>query len=526
MFASSRAHLTPPQISPQGLYQGQQIQAIESMAKKTLPTGALMRAAGIAAAKLAISLLPQIRGRILVLAGPGDNGGDALEVSHLLAEEGMEVNVLLLGKEQDYSLEAKQSLQRAQHSLIRWVSKKELENMPLQHWHLLIDGIFGIGLNRPIEGDIATLITYINSNHAIHPVPILALDIPSGLNVDTGTIFGDQSIALQATHTISFIANKIGLHTAKGKDYTGQIHIDSLGLDQSIYPPAHAHLLCSKTFINSMPKRLHDSHKGSYGDVLVVGGNIGMTGAPLLAGRAALFCGAGRVHLGFIDKFNPVDPLHPELMCKNAQDSDYISAVVAIGPGLGSTDEAKLQLQRALQESTALVIDADALNLIASHDNLQVLLKRRNLQNLRTIITPHPLEAARLLHTTVHAIQTDRCRAAKQLADTFQVCVILKGAGTIIAEADYLWINSSGNPSLATAGTGDVLTGVCAALLAQGLGAAHAACLAVYVHGKAADDCLLAGLGSIGLTAGELIPSIRSALNMLVKAQEIPRISI
>jgi hydroxyethylthiazole kinase-like uncharacterized protein yjeF len=524
MSASSIVHLPTPQVSLQGLYQIQQIQAIEATAKKMLPVGALMRAAGIAAAKLAISLLPKVHGKILVLAGPGDNGGDALEVAHLLAEEGLNVHILLLGKEQQYSLEARQSLQRAQHSQLQWISQTEVEKFPINHWNLVIDGLFGIGLNRPIEGAIATLITYINNKNQNHQTPILALDTPSGLDVNTGTIFGQQPIALRATHTISFIANKIGLHTTHGKDYAGQVHIDNLGIEHTLYPPAYAHLLTSKTFINSMPKRQHNSHKGTYGDVLVVGGAIGMTGAPLLAGRAALFCGAGRVHLGFLDKLYPVDHLHPELMCRSAQDSDFISAVVAIGPGLGSTEHARLQLQRALQESTALVIDADALNLIAAHDNLQELVRRRRQQDLRTIITPHPLEAARLLQTSVQTVQADRCGAAKKLADALQTCVVLKGAGSIIADADYLWINSSGNPSLATAGTGDVLTGVCAALLAQGLGSAHAACLAVYLHGKAADDSLLQGLGPIGLSASELIPAIRSALNTLTKLQDNPHL--
>lgn len=517
MFASLRAHLTPSPISPQGLYRREQIEAIEAAAKKTLPAGALMRAAGIAAANLTVSLLPQKHGKILVLAGAGNNGGDALETAHLLAEEGYEVDALLIGEEKSYSIEARQSLQRAQHSNVRWITQRDLENTPLEHWQLLIDGIFGIGLNRPIEGKIAQLIEYINSTHSHHSIPIIALDIPSGLNVDTGTVLGEKSIALRASHTISFIANKIGLHTAKGKDYAGQIYVDNLAIDPSFYPPAYAHLLTNKTFVNSMPRRLHDSHKGSYGDVLIVGGNTGMSGAPLLSGRAALYCGAGRVHLGFIDHHYPVDFLHPEIMIRAAEDSNYISAVVGIGPGLGVTKNAERQLQRALQESAALVIDADALNLIASHKNLQKLLRSRKQQNLRTIMTPHPLEAARLLETTVHTVQADRCHAAKLLVEKFEACVILKGAGTVIADADYIWINSSGNPALATAGTGDVLTGVCTALLAQGLSPAHAACLATYVHGKAADDYLQKAVGPIGMTAAELIPLIRTAINTLVK---------
>lgn len=522
MHPSSKIFLQTPENSPLGLYQTRQIQAIEAIAKKDLPIGALMRAAGIAATNLANKLLHKKSEKVLVLAGPGNNGGDALEVAHLLAEEGFDVHVLLFGTGQHYSQEAKQSLQRAKHSKLKWPLQAEVETLAVRYWDLIIDGLFGIGLSRPIDGTIATLIAYINNNNNNQQVPILALDVPSGLDADTGTILGGQQNALRATYTISFIANKIGLHTSQGKDFAGQVHVDGLGIDYNIYPPAYAHLLTSKTFADSMPQREHDSHKGTYGDVLVVGGNNGMTGAPLLAGRAALFCGAGRVHLGFLDKFNAVDYLHPELMCRSAQDSDFISAVVAIGPGLGTTDDAKIQLQRALQESTDLVIDADALNLIACHRQLQDLVRHRSQQNLRTIITPHPLEAARLLQTTVLAVQADRCGAAKKLVEDLQVCVILKGAGSIIADADFIWVNSSGNPSLATAGTGDILTGICAAFLAQGLGVTHAACLAAYLHGKGADDCLTDGLGPLGISSSELIQAVRSALNKLIRSKGIP----
>jgi hydroxyethylthiazole kinase-like uncharacterized protein yjeF len=194
---------------------------------------------------------------------------------------------------------------------------------------------------------------------------------------------------------------------------------------------------------------------------------------------------------------------------------DFIHAVVVIGPGLGNSADAKLLVQGALQEAKILVIDADALNLISEHEDLQILVRSRTQKNFSTVITPHPLEAARLLKTDAKTIQADRCAAATQLVQHLQTCVVLKGAGTIIAFEDQLWINSSGNPSLATAGTGDVLTGVCAALLGQGLSVQHASCLAVYLHGKAADDLVASGIGPIGLSASELIPSIRQALNQI-----------
>lgn len=515
MFNSATFDRSVPQISSTALFQSQQLREIEIAAKKILPVGALMRAAGLAASRLAKHLLPNARGRALVLAGAGDNGGDALEVAYLLATEGIEVNLLWLGKEDQHSAEARQSLQRAQHSAAIWLSQEQVESMPLSHWNLIIDGLFGIGLNRAIDGEIATLIFHLNQQTKIHAVPVLALDIPSGLLSDTGQAFDEQRCVLRADYTISFIGNKIGLHTAMGKDYAGEIHIDHLGIELRSFPRPHAHLLVEKSFRHSLSKRQHDSHKGTFGDVLIVGGSAGMAGAPLLAGRAALYCGAGRVHLGYVGDAPMFDPVHPELMCRMAQDSDFIHAVVVIGPGLGTSEEAKMLLQRALQEAQALVLDADALNLLAMHEDLRALVSLRSPQKLKTILTPHPLEAARLLKSNAKIIQADRCHTAQQLAQTMQACVILKGAGSIIANHNQLWINSSGNPSLATAGTGDVLSGVCGALLAQGLNPEHAACLAVYLHGKAADDIVADGTGPIGLSASEFIPAIRQALNRI-----------
>ena len=504
-----------PQITSTALFQSQQIRAIEVAAKKQLPVGALMRAAGIAASKLVIQLLPKARGRVLILAGAGDNGGDALEVAYHLANENLEVNVLWLGKEEQHSIEAQQSLHQAQQSSATWLAQDQVESMPLNHWDVVIDGLFGIGLNRAIEGKVETLISHINRQSQIHAVLILALDIPSGLLADTGQAFDAQHTVLRADHTITFIGNKIGLHTAMGKDYAGQIHVDNLGLDLSIYPATHTHLLLEKSFQHTIPKRMHDSNKGTYGDVCIIGGSEGMSGALFLAGRAALYSGAGRVYLGFAGSVPAFDPSHPELMCRHAQGLNFVHAVVVIGPGLGNSADAKLLVQGALQEAKILVIDADALNLISEHEDLQVLLRSRTQQNFSTVITPHPLEAARLLKTDAKTIQADRCAAATQLVQHLQTCVVLKGAGTIIAFEDQLWINSSGNPSLATAGTGDVLTGVCAALLGQGLSVEHASCLAVYLHGKAADDLVASGIGPIGLSASELIPSIRQALNQI-----------
>jgi hydroxyethylthiazole kinase-like uncharacterized protein yjeF len=504
----------------QALYLCEQVRSIEIAAKKNLPVGALMRAAGLAATECALRLLGDSKRKVLILAGPGDNGGDALETAHLLANAFAEVSIILFANEDSYSTEAKQSLHRARLSSASWLTNEILESHQLDDWDLIIDGLFGIGLNRPIEGDIAIFISQLNQQSQTHAIPVLALDVPSGLNTDTGQLFNDQAVAVRATHTISFIANKVGLHTAKGKDYAGEVFTHALNIDPKLFPPPFAHLLTEKSFEHSISKRQHDSHKGSYGEVLIIGGDHGMVGASLLAGRSALFCGAGRVYLGFIaNSFPNVDILHPELMIKEAQTCDLSRPVVVIGPGMGSTAAAKSLLRKSLELSHSLVIDADALNLIAADEQLKELVSKRRQKKMRTLLTPHPLEAARLLNTSVEKIQEDRCHAAKTLAQDLQCCVVLKGAGTVIADHAHVWINSSGNASLATAGTGDVLTGVCGALLAQHqqLETAHAACLAVFLHGKAADDCVKKGIGPIGLSASELAPAIRTVLNSLIK---------
>lgn len=500
------------------LYRREQIRSIESEAKQQLATGTLMRAAGKAAAELALELLGAKKGKVLILAGVGDNGGDALETAHLLCKDEVDVHILLLGNTASYSVEANQSLQQAHASKAKWISIEDCKKCGIDAWDLIIDGLFGIGLNRPIEGDTAELIEYLNRQNSRQSIPTLALDIPSGLNVDTGQIFGDNAIALRATHTLTFIGNKIGLHTAKAKDFAGQVFLNTLNLDHTDYPPADAHLLTESSFDQYLPRRRQDSHKGSYGEVLILGGNSGMLGAPILAGRAALMCGAGKVHLGMMDeRFPSIDIVHPELMIARARSSNLNRPVVVIGPGLGTSEEAKYFVQKVLEESPSLIIDADALNVIAIDDTLKELVRQRAQKHWQTLITPHPLEAARLLQTSANEIQSDRCKSAQKLAQELQVCVVLKGAGTVIVDSMQTWINSSGNAGLASAGTGDVLSGICGALLAQGLNAAQAACLAVYLHGKAADLCVENGVGPVGLTASELIPAIRSSLNDLLK---------
>lgn len=504
-----------PAELPHRLFSIAEIRQLERVAKTHLPPGTLMRRAGAAVAQFAQNLLAE-NGRILILAGAGDNGGDALEAASELAHAGWDVDLYFFGGDPSASADAQNALQNARHSPANFIDAEQFQEH-LKSYQLVIDGLFGIGLNRPIEGHVAAIIYALKAHQQSRSFPILAIDVPSGLNADNGQLIGN--IALAANCTLSFIADKIGLHTAKGKDYAGTVIVNDLDVvTEDLHQVSNSEpveLLTEAQCRSYSLKRQHDSHKGSYGDVLIVGGSPGMQGAALLAARAALFSGAGRVHIGFMSDFAGCDLHHPELMCRLALQSDFHNACVVIGPGLGRDDSARHFMHQALSYSSKLVLDADALNLMAQDPSLQTACRNRSLQGWQTIITPHPLEAARLLRCSTEEIQDNRVQAARELATTFQAVTLLKGAGSIIATPELTClINSSGNAGLATAGTGDVLAGLCGALLAQRT-AIQAASLACYLHGAAADDLVAHGVGPIGISASEFIPAIRARLNQL-----------
>ena len=433
----------------------------------------LMERAGLAAAELALRLLKNRRARVLVLAGPGNNGGDAIVMANALRQQGIDVVVGSVG------------------------------TVPMGDYGLVVDGLFGIGLGRPISGPYADLIARINAFMG----PVLALDIPSGLDGDTGRVMG---VAVRATHTISFIGGKPGLYTLDGPDHCGEVSVADLGLRLDKFSGA---LLAIDDFRGYLKPRLRNSHKGSYGSLAVIGGAAGMTGAALLAARAGLQLGAGRVFVGLLQPL-AVDPLQPELMLRTADNALAHATVAVVGPGMGSSDAALEIVRRAATADFPLLLDADALNLLAAHPVLSALIARRAAP---TLLTPHPAEAARLLTTTTEAVQADRVGTALKLAQRFKAHVALKGCGTVIAHPDGDWrINANGNPGLASGGTGDVLSGFIGALLAQGWPADAALCGAVHLHGAAAGTLVANGAGPVGIAAGELIPVARTLLNRLI----------
>jgi ADP-dependent NAD(P)H-hydrate dehydratase / NAD(P)H-hydrate epimerase len=460
----------------------------------------LMERAGLAAAQIARQLAADSGKPILIFAGPGNNGGDALVVARYLKQWFFAVTVVFAGDMAKLPPDATAAFEEW-----RDAGGTVIDTPPTAgDWSLIIDGLFGIGLTRDITGRYAEWITLINQQRA----PVLAIDIPSGLNADTGAVHG---CCVRATHTLTFIGAKPGLLTLDGPDHCGALHVDNLDLDSGPETPP-GHVLGAAT--HALTPRRRNTHKGSHGSVGIIGGDSGMVGAALLAGRAALKLGAGRVYVGLLARDAPLlDAMQPELMLRPASEVLKLDQLtcLAIGPGLGASADAAFYLRCALESRLPLVIDADALNVVATDMKINTLLKQIVTEKL---LTPHPAEAARLLSCTTRDVQADRIAAAAMLARLYNAHVVLKGAGSVCASPGQPWrINSSGNPGMASAGMGDVLTGIIAALLAQGVAPQHAMDTAVWLHGAAADACVANGIGPVGLTAGDTIDAARGLLN-------------
>jgi hydroxyethylthiazole kinase-like uncharacterized protein yjeF len=450
---------------PWPLHEVAAIRRLEQRAAVALAPHVLMQRAGLAVARLALALAPHAR-TFWVACGPGNNGGDGFEAAMHLKQWGKEPIVTWLGEEARAPDDARASLQRARTAGVRFAA------VAPRDFDCAIDALLGIGATRSPEGRLLQHIEALNAG----PAPVLAVDVPSALHADTGTAVA----CVRATDTLSLLALKPGLFTAQGRDAAGTIWWDDLQVQDP--EPATAMLSGPPAAF----ARLHASHKGSYGDVAVVGGAPGMAGAALLCARAALHHGVGRVFVGFLDAAAPaLDVQQPDLMVRAWDSLDFTAMTVACGCGGG--EAVRAALPRAF-DAHALVLDADALNAIAGDAQLQSLLRARGQRGAATVLTPHPLEAARLLELTAAEVQANRLGAARDLARRFGCVVVLKGSGTVIAAPDEaVRINPTGNARLAIAGTGDVLAGLVAARLANGEDAFEAATAAVYLHGLAAD---------------------------------------
>jgi ADP-dependent NAD(P)H-hydrate dehydratase / NAD(P)H-hydrate epimerase len=481
-----------------------QVRALE----RTAHAAPLMERAGAAAAAVAQALVAKRNGAVVVLAGPGNNGGDGFVVARILRAAFHDVIVVFRDDAAHLPADA-----MAAYRAFTSAGGATVVDAPATRPALVVDALFGIGLARSLAPRHAALVEWADGCQA----PILALDVPTGLNADTGIAMAP---AIRADATATFLALKPGMLTAAGPDLCGEISVHTLGIARDALR-AHAHCLRWPALATHLPGVLHrharNVHKGSFGTLAVIGGGAGMLGAALLAGRAALRLGAGKVIVGFAATDHPaVDFTCPELMLRDADAAmDGVDAIV-IGPGLGTADAARALVARAIATRLPLLLDADALNLVSADATLRAALAAREAPR---VLTPHPAEAARLRATDATAIQRDRCAAARALAREFHAHVVVKGAGSVLAHPDgHYDINASGNAALATAGTGDVLSGIVGALIAQRLDAADALRIGVCVHGAAADALVARGIGPVGVPASAIADAARDLVNAAGRA--------
>jgi hydroxyethylthiazole kinase-like uncharacterized protein yjeF len=472
------------------------LRAVETAARD-LP---LMERAGAAAAEVAEAMLAGRPPGVLVLAGPGNNGGDGFVLARRLRERFHDVTVV-------FRSDAGRLPADARRALDAWVAAggaiAETWDRSLR-WGLVVDAMFGIGLTRPPGGLYAEWIAAANAGEA----PILALDVPSGLDGDTGSAHAPTVVAAR---TATFIALKPGLLTADGPDHCGTVSVHDLGIETSALPSGGGFASDWESARAFLRPRRRNTHKGSFGSLAILGGADGMVGAPLLAGRAALLLGAGKVYVGLACSSPPqVDWVQPELMLRTpGWLLDAGATALVVGPGLG-TDADLPWLDRSLSFGGPLVADADLLNRAAATPALARTLSARSAP---TVLTPHPAEAARLLAVSGAAVQSDRVASARRLAERFAAHVVLKGCGSVCAFPDGRWfVNTTGNPGLASGGTGDTLAGMLGALLAQGVETGEALLAAVALHGAAADALVAEGVGPAGITASEIAPAARRLL--------------
>lgn len=505
---------------PLALFDVAQTRQLEILGMARVNSGpSLMAQAGLAVAKLALAIKP-FAPCYWVFCGPGNNGGDGLEAAKHLHQWGCEVSVVLWQPELKRPADAANALTGV--NALGIAVQAMLPNK-LDPQDLCIDAMLGVGLRSSSSTSSTSLIspsealmqTWIDGLYQLG-ADVLAVDIPSGLNANTGQFqnksdgLNIHSTHIQATHTLQLLTAKPGCFTAHGRDACGTQWLDTLGCEDLQVSLQATALLNSPSC--SPLKPMHASHKGTFGDVAIIGGEsvdmrgMGMTGAVDLAASAALHAGAGRVmacYLSSATSSSSQKPRLAEIMHRHFSALNLKTGAIVCGCGGG--EAVRQVLPKVLQESICLVLDADALNAIAKDPWLRDLLRLRAAKKWTTVITPHPLEAARLLNTSSTDVQKNRLHAAQTLAEDLKCTVVLKGSGTVIAKAGATpVINPSGNARLATGGTGDVLAGVLGARMAQGLGEFEAACAAVFEHGEVADEWRLPTL-----TAGKLAELIR-----------------
>lgn len=472
-----------------------ELASLEHRYQSQLPPVELMRRAGLAITdRIGASLEP---GRhVVFICGPGNNGGDGFAAARLLLDRGYRVTVALIGCDKPRTEDA-----LAMYEAYTAAGGKVIADpYNADKAEVVVDALFGTGLKKPLQGDYQDAAMWFNERQALH----ISVDIPSGLDPMTGRWVGGVK-GCMADVTLAMLAPKAGCYMCEGADSAGVVELNELGVS---VPLSTIGLIEPDDFRHLLEERSRNSHKGTYGHVAVVGGETGTIGAAVLAARAAIVSGAGCVTVEFMsDKAPAFDTIYPELMVSAGEIDLTQTDCNVVGCGMGFSAKARKRLEDAIASPVPLIVDADALRMIADDVTLQDKLLARK---AHTVITPHPGEAAAIIHSTVEKVQADRIGAARELAVQTGAISILKGAGSVVTlRSSRTWINPTGNAMLATAGSGDVLSGMLGAFFAQGLDLVTSTLAAVWLHGKAVEEY------AAGVTASDIAPAAAQILNTM-----------
>lgn len=491
---------------PHDLYTADQTRELERIVieQHNISTAKLMARAGNAALSSIKNNWRQAE-RLLIICGDGNNGGCGFELARQALANDYRVSVIQIGNETTMSAESI----AARDSLIITGAEIQFFDEKLPSTDIIVDALLGTGLVSDCSGEYKTVISAINT--ASQRVPVLSLDIPSGLQADTGSVLG---VAVKATVTLSFIGLHKGLFTGDGPNYCGTVSFDSLQIPSAIYKeftPVARRVSLESDGARLAPRE-RTGHKGLYGHLLIIGGDHGMPGAARVAAEAGARVGAGLISIATRSAHSPIlNQARPELMCygvDNASDLEpliYRANALTVGPGLGQSQWGEALFQKAIASNLSMVVDADALNMLS-----------KNPQHYDNwILTPHPGEAARLLDCSSAEIQADRFAAVNELQKRYGGIAVLKGSGTLISNGQMpTRLSTWGNPGMGSGGMGDVLAGVIGGLLAQGFPLMEAACVGVTLHGMAGDKAAKQD-GERGMLAMDLIPHLRHLSNFI-----------
>lgn len=492
----------------ESLYSARQSREIDQSVIKDTPVDGyqLMCRAGAVCLDHLMAYRPALR-RVIAYAGSGNNGGDAYVTARLLHKAGVWVRVVPVAEPKDLRNQAAQAYADYVNAGGELTGMPDAQSLAAD---VVVDGIFGSGLSRPLSEDLCAVIAAINKS----PAKRFAIDIPSGLNADTGC---PMPVAVAADTTLSLMTRKQGLYTGAAKDFCGKLIFDSLQVRVKDFAAPAVHLINYSDCKHFFTPRKADTHKGMFGRLLIVGGDYGMAGAVCLAGIAALRAGAGLVICATRPEYaHYIGSIHPELMtCAVSAAAELDSALqrataLVLGPGLGRSSWSESLFDKVAEYNLPIIADADA---------LRILSRKKKFPELKNwVLTPHPGEAAALLGLSTLQVQADRFAALAALDSRYAAAPILKGAGTLIATDKGTMVCSGGNAGMSSAGMGDVLSGILGGLIAQGMPSADAAIAAVCIHAEAGDHA--AGTKPYGLIASDLFPFIRTCVNFLAASED------